>query len=942
MNLIKQLDLRRKYEEREKRKHQAILDKLILREKKLAQRKRDSEILNEIRKPTEDSEIPNQKEFPKLERIPGNQLAGQALADLMMSFEFLHTFGETLGFDMESLPTMQSLHQALASDDAVEAEEELLSVMTHLLVCAIEDPGIPNPARHTTLLGQSLRQADITNSNISEILRIYLYAVATGEVKQMTGINFERDRDRKVADHHSTESDVNTSQSGKNSQYYEHLHENTRWKLSECLKDQPYVSLNPSLKAQILALLCNDLLMNKAVVKKIDGSLESVAQLKRERYLLENKIRKYKSWHGRKQRMEMFEKSQALAIERANAIKAEQAEAEAKQLANESVNNEGIKTIDITDDNTADNITDTPSVSVNTEEPIDKQAENLPTETNDQQTESTEKIPAITNNDILPEVATPPQELDTNSNKKNNFSFNDSQQNVMSESNPVCNPIDTTLSSSTPDINSLLTKSIISTNNETALDDDISDLESECTMMEEDEDAKITADEVHKKLEKVLKQSYQTSRMLEQSSQQLRAQCYGQDRYWRRYWHLPKAGGIYVEALESGQPEIYKYHTELEEQYVSELEMNPKEEREEEENQPNKTEEETKPEIKDETEPMEEGVVETKEEPQNEDDVLAAVNAVANVKEEAEIESDDTFKENPNDETPIEYKQHDNNDNNSTPVTTIKTEPQPEEPVDVKPKIDTTINCIDDDDDDDVIEVKPTIENGLIKVEPISTDFSIKQEIKEDPDAKATDKWFSILNREIQLSSSEYTACTSSQIAYSNITCEVILQVQGNRWDIGNNVQHFNIPLDNNSPSCEIPVSESYLTLSGIDDNLISSVVEGKHFEQTALCENKMSQDQDGSTNIGSLNDIDGGEYMLNESKNEFKSNLIKSEDGQGFVFPPSINMSLLNLSTYIQCESPSPLQMSPEEYKLLEQAKVSYKLNIIFELLIELKLFTM
>jgi hypothetical protein len=54
-----------------------------------------------------------------------------------MLFEFLHNFGETLGFDMESLPSLQSLHQALVSENAVEAEDELLSVMTHLLVCAI-------------------------------------------------------------------------------------------------------------------------------------------------------------------------------------------------------------------------------------------------------------------------------------------------------------------------------------------------------------------------------------------------------------------------------------------------------------------------------------------------------------------------------------------------------------------------------------------------------------------------------------------------------------------------------------------------------------------------------------------------------------------------------------------------------------------------------------
>lgn len=75
-----------------------MLDKLLNREKKIAIRKRDSEILTELRKPQEDSEISNHKDFPMLQRIPGLKLTGQALADLLMVFEFLHNFGETLGF----------------------------------------------------------------------------------------------------------------------------------------------------------------------------------------------------------------------------------------------------------------------------------------------------------------------------------------------------------------------------------------------------------------------------------------------------------------------------------------------------------------------------------------------------------------------------------------------------------------------------------------------------------------------------------------------------------------------------------------------------------------------------------------------------------------------------------------------------------------------------
>ena len=36
--------------------------------------------------------------MPELERIPGLKLSGQAFADTLMVHEFLHNFGETLGF----------------------------------------------------------------------------------------------------------------------------------------------------------------------------------------------------------------------------------------------------------------------------------------------------------------------------------------------------------------------------------------------------------------------------------------------------------------------------------------------------------------------------------------------------------------------------------------------------------------------------------------------------------------------------------------------------------------------------------------------------------------------------------------------------------------------------------------------------------------------------
>lgn len=59
-----------------------------------------------------------------------------------------------------------------------------------------------------------------------------------------------------------------------------------------------------------------------------------------------------------------------------------------------------------------------------------------------------------------------------------------------------------------------------------------------------------------KKLEKLVKQSEIQLQSLNSSTHQLRATCFGQDRYWRRYWCLSKAGGVFVEAMESAEPEI--------------------------------------------------------------------------------------------------------------------------------------------------------------------------------------------------------------------------------------------------------------------------------------------------------------------------------------------------------------------------------------------------
>ncbi|XP_050306247.1 bromodomain adjacent to zinc finger domain protein 2B isoform X3 [Anthonomus grandis grandis] len=419
--LIKAMENRRKMEEKERRKQQLMAEKQANKEKKLEQRKADLEILTELRKPCEDLELQNQKPLPEYERMPGLKLPGKAFADCLMVFEFLHNFGETLGFDMESLPTLESLQQALLSNEhSFDAEEELFSVMTHLLVCAIEDPGIPHPARHTTILGQSLRQADITTSNLSEILRIYLYANATGEIKALTGVHFERDRERRIADHHQTEEEMQQTTSGKNSHYYELLHDNGTYKMSELLKDKPFMALSPTDKAAILAFICNELLQNKAVLKQIDHSMATMIENKRDKWLLDQKIRKLKVLHNRKIKSEAIEKSHG-------------------------------------EDGTLDS-------------------------------------PHILHKDEL---------LDEEEHE-------------------------------------------------------MSDNESVGTQPEEEEDAKLSTEELAKKLEKLMQTSENHLTSSNTAFSQLRAVTFGEDRYFRRYWSLSKSGGIFVEAMESAEPEEFE------------------------------------------------------------------------------------------------------------------------------------------------------------------------------------------------------------------------------------------------------------------------------------------------------------------------------------------------------------------------------------------------
>lgn len=255
-------------EEREAKKEEIVQEKIALQERKLIKKNFEIELMKELKKPIEDMMLNDLKDLPTFNRIPGLKLTGKAFADSLMVFEFLYNFGETIGFDTESLPNLNTLMTALLNLDK-DAEEELMSIIIHLVVCAIEDPGLPTNV--TTAMGQKLKDATVTVHNLTEILRLYFYS------------------------------------------FDSLVHENDRHKRVECkIYDElcngiPFLAMNASCKLDILVFLSNELLCNQAIIKQIEDNIESVTSFKKDKWLLENDIRKLRVVKMRRERITELE-----------------------------------------------------------------------------------------------------------------------------------------------------------------------------------------------------------------------------------------------------------------------------------------------------------------------------------------------------------------------------------------------------------------------------------------------------------------------------------------------------------------------------------------------------------------------------------------------------------------------------------------------------------
>ncbi|RWS29696.1 bromodomain adjacent to zinc finger domain protein 2B-like isoform X6 [Leptotrombidium deliense] len=374
--LVRALDAHKRQEERERKREEMLAEKRAIQERKMQKKKLEMELLRELKKPVDDTMLKDLKPLPTLNRIPGLKLSAKAFADLLMVYEFLHNFGETLGFDMDSLPSLNTLQQAVLNLDEC-AEEELLSIIHHLLVCVIDDPGIP--FNITTLMGQKLKDAPITNFNISEILRLYFQSFAT-QIRDDSPLDRIEVRLFNI---------LNTG--------------------------RPFLSLNATQKTEILSFLCNELLCNQAIVRQVDDNIETVSNLRRDKWVVENDVRKYRLMKQKREK------------------KSEEQEEEEESKKNEKLESE---------------------VPVGDES-----------------------------------------------------GYSDGEENV-------CVPI-----------------------------------------LHDNDEPEMTNEELDKKLEVLSRKCTMLTNKLNKAIHGLRVNSLGQDRYRRRFWVLPAAGGVFVEGLESGEPE---------------------------------------------------------------------------------------------------------------------------------------------------------------------------------------------------------------------------------------------------------------------------------------------------------------------------------------------------------------------------------------------------
>ncbi|XP_066432078.1 bromodomain adjacent to zinc finger domain protein 2B isoform X13 [Eleutherodactylus coqui] len=249
--LLKAVEARKKAEERERLKQEKQDEKRLNKERKLEQRRLELELAKELKKPTEDMCLADQKPLPDLPRIPGLVLSGSTFSNCLMVVQFLRNFGKVLDFDIHNdIPSLNIFQEGLLNIE--ESLGEVLDLLVRLLSAAVCDPGVPPGYKAKTALGEHLMNIGINRDNVSEILQIFMEA---------------------------------------------HCGQTA---LAESLKTKSFQAHTPDEKASVFAFLVNELACSKSVVSEIDKSLDHMSNLRRDKWMVEGKLRKLRIIHAKK------------------------------------------------------------------------------------------------------------------------------------------------------------------------------------------------------------------------------------------------------------------------------------------------------------------------------------------------------------------------------------------------------------------------------------------------------------------------------------------------------------------------------------------------------------------------------------------------------------------------------------------------------------------
>ncbi|XP_066135598.1 bromodomain adjacent to zinc finger domain protein 2B isoform X3 [Saccopteryx bilineata] len=251
MMLMKAMEARKKAEEKERLKQEKRDEKRLNKERKLEQRRLELEMAKELKKPNEDMCLADQKPLPELPRIPGLVLSGSTFSDCLMVVQFLRNFGKVLGFDVNiDVPNLSVLQEGLLNIG--DSMGEVQDLLVRLLSAAVCDPGLITGYKAKTALGEHLLNVGVNRDNVSEILQIFMEA-------------------------HCGQTE-----------------------LTESLKTKAFQAHTPAQKASVFAFLINELACSKSVVSEIDKNIDYMSNLRRDKWVVEGKLRKLRIIHAKK------------------------------------------------------------------------------------------------------------------------------------------------------------------------------------------------------------------------------------------------------------------------------------------------------------------------------------------------------------------------------------------------------------------------------------------------------------------------------------------------------------------------------------------------------------------------------------------------------------------------------------------------------------------